>query len=249
MNKLARAAVWICTVAAVLLAFWLAPGGAEVRQAVGHWIDLLQTNGDTLRGEVLGYGAMAPFAFMGLQILQVLLAPLPGEATGILGGYLFGLWPGFLYSSAALAVGSGLAFGLGHLLRNLLRKRFEGSELYRKFNHLVHKGDYMIPFLLFLFPGFPKDSLSYLMGLSRMPLPVFLFIAGLARMPGTLMLSMQGAQVYQEDYLQLALVTGLMLAVSLPFFFFHRQILSFLTSFQRRREENGSGQGTGGGAP
>ena len=38
---------------------------------------------------------------MGMQILQVVLAPIPGEATGFIGGYLFGSIKGFIYSSLA----------------------------------------------------------------------------------------------------------------------------------------------------
>src|SRR5205807_2641072 len=40
------------------------------------------------------WGVLAPVIFMGLQALQVIIAPIPGELTGILGGYLFGEWVG-----------------------------------------------------------------------------------------------------------------------------------------------------------
>lgn len=36
------------------------------------------------------WGILAPVIFIGLQALQVIIAPIPGEVTGILGGYLFG---------------------------------------------------------------------------------------------------------------------------------------------------------------
>jgi len=51
---------------------------------------------------------VAPVIFIGLQALQVVVvvAPIPGEVTGILGGYLFGEWLGFLYSTIGLTLGS-----------------------------------------------------------------------------------------------------------------------------------------------
>ena len=35
------------------------------------------------------WGILAPVLFMVLQALQVIISPIPGEATGFLGGYLF----------------------------------------------------------------------------------------------------------------------------------------------------------------
>jgi uncharacterized membrane protein YdjX (TVP38/TMEM64 family) len=193
-------------------------------------------------GETLvSRGFLAPLLFMGLQILQVLFAPVPGEATGILGGFLFGAWPSFVYSSIALAAGSALAFGIGHLFADAFRERFAKTKVYRKFNHLIFKGDFVIPFVLFLFPGFPKDSLSYLLGLSTMPFKVFIFIAAIARMPGTLVLSFEGAQVYERNYFELLLLLLFSAIVAVPCYLYRRQILQKLTHYssaQKIEEES-----------
>ncbi len=37
------------------------------------------------------WGILAPVIFMAIQALQVVISPVPGEATGFLGGYLFGV--------------------------------------------------------------------------------------------------------------------------------------------------------------
>ena len=52
------------------------------------------------------WGVLAPVVFILLQALQVIISPIPGEATGILGGYLFGQGLGLLYSTIGLTVGS-----------------------------------------------------------------------------------------------------------------------------------------------
>lgn len=193
-------------------------------------------NGEQLRQAILEYGPLAPFIFTLVQILQVVFAPIPGEATGAVGGYLFGAGPGFIYSSIALTIGSGLAFSIGHLFKDALQHRYQTTKAYRTFNHLVCKGDFVIPFVLFLLPGFPKDILSYLLGMSSMPFRVFLFVAGVARMPGTLMLSLQGAKVYQEQYHQLLLLAVISVVVSLPCYLFRKQILAFLNRFNKKEE-------------
>jgi uncharacterized membrane protein YdjX (TVP38/TMEM64 family) len=58
----------------------------------------------------------APLAFIGVQIFQVVFAPIPGEASGFAGGYLFGTIPGFAYSTIGLTVGSAIDFTLGRIL-------------------------------------------------------------------------------------------------------------------------------------
>jgi uncharacterized membrane protein YdjX (TVP38/TMEM64 family) len=205
-------------------------GESLLTQTLFHLKDLM-ANGSRVRETILSFGPLAPIMFMILQILQVLFAPVPGEATGILGGYLFGAWPSFIYSSIALALGSAFAFIIGHLFADAFRSRFSRTKVYRKFNHLVFKGDFVIPFILFLFPGFPKDSLSYILGLSTMPFKVFIFIATIARMPGTLVLSFEGAQVYARNYLELLLLLVFSGIVALPCYLYRRQILEKLTHY------------------
>jgi uncharacterized membrane protein YdjX (TVP38/TMEM64 family) len=207
--------------------FW----GESLLTQVLFQLEDVMTNGSRIRESILSFGFLAPLMFMILQVLQVMFAPVPGEATGILGGYLFGAWPSFIYSSIALTIGSAFAFAIGHLFADAFRDRFAKTRVYRKFNHLVFKGEFVIPFVLFLFPGFPKDSLSYLLGLSTMPFKVFIFIASIARMPGTLVLSFEGAQVYERNYFELLLLLLFSAIVALPCFLYRRQILKKLTHY------------------
>lgn len=216
--------------------FLLTTDNGQLSPYLFQWRQIADDSFQELRATLLNHGRLAPIVFGTLQILQVIFAPIPGEATGFLGGYVFGAWPGFFYSSIALTIGSGIAFGIGRLLGDtFIRDRFFAStKIYRRFNRLVHRGNFAIPFVLFLLPGFPKDSLSYLLGLSFMPFRVFIFITAVARMPGTLMLSFQGSQLYQQEYLQLLILLLATLAVTLPCYYFRRQILAHLTFYHRR---------------
>jgi uncharacterized membrane protein YdjX (TVP38/TMEM64 family) len=64
-----------------------------------------------------------------------------------------------------------------------------------------------------------------------MPFKVFIFIAAIARMPGTLVLSFEGAQVYERNYLELLLLLLFSAIVALPCYFYRRQILEKLTHY------------------
>ncbi len=181
--------------------------------------------GEVLRAAIRDHRLLAPLLFITLQVLQVVIAPIPGEASGVLGGYLFGGWVSFAYSTIGLTLGSWLAFAIGRLLSDMVRRRLEQAKIYQQFNHLVAKGDFVIPFVLFLLPGFPKDALSYLLGLSHMPLPVFLFITAIGRMPGTLLLSFQGAELQSGNYLRLAILLLITAAIAVPSYLYRHRIL------------------------
>jgi uncharacterized membrane protein YdjX (TVP38/TMEM64 family) len=194
-----------------------------------------KNQGDLLRSEILAYGPKAPLFFIALQVLQVIFAPIPGEASGLVGGYLFGTWPCFLYSTIGLTIGSAIAFGAGRLLRAFFTEKFRHTQFYQRFNHLVDKNDYLIPFVLFVVPGFPKDSLSYLLGMSAMPLPAFLFITTVGRMPGTLLLSANGAKAYSSDYLQLAILVIVSLALVIPAMLYRHRLHEILIRRQKAK--------------
>ena len=157
------------------------------------------------------FGPYAPLAFMGLQVLQVLFAPVPGEITGFIGGYLFGFGPGFAYSTLGLTLGSLLAFLISRHLGQPFVRRFVGQETMRKFDYLMeHKGAFF-SFVFFLIPGLPKDYFCYLLGLSPMHIVTFLIISTVGRIPGTLLLTMQGQAIRSEDYRAFFVILGLAL--------------------------------------
>ncbi len=160
---------------------------------------------------VASFGPCAPIVFMGLQALQVLFAPIPGELTGFIGGYIFGTDLGFIYSTIGLTGGSLLAFLISRRLGLPFVRRFVGEELMKKFDYLMeHKGAFF-SLIFFFIPGLPKDYFCYLLGLSPMHVLTFFIISTIGRAPGTFILSMQGQAVRSEDYRGFFVVIGIAL--------------------------------------
>jgi len=154
-------------------------------------------------------GWAAPLIFIGVQIGQVLFAPIPGDVTGFLGGYIFGAWNGFFLSSIGLTIGSMLNFFIGHLLGESVVRRMVSCETYEKYNDLVQYKGILVIFVLFLIPGFPKDYLCLFLGLTSLPARVFFVISTVGRMPGTIALSLQGASIFDKNYMFFIIVTVL----------------------------------------
>ncbi len=176
------------------------------------------------------WGILAPVIFMALQALQVIVAPIPGEVTGILGGYLFGEWLGLVYSTIGLTVGSVAAFGVGRWLGSHYVRRLVSPETWEKMGFIVEAEGSILCFVIFLVPGFPKDMVCYLFGMSPMPLWVFTLTSTLGRLPGTWVLSAQGAHTAAGNYLYVILLTAFVVAIGLPLFYYRARILRWIRS-------------------
>lgn len=163
-----------------------------------YWRTL--TDKQALEALIRSFGVWAPIVFIGLQTLQVVFAPIPGEATGFFGGYVFGAPLGLLYSTIGLSIGSIINFYLGRLLGRAIVFRIVPAKQVEKLAYLVRPKAVLGLFLLFIFPGFPKDYLCLFLGLTVMRFPLFFWIAAVGRIPGTLLLSLQGASLMQRNY-------------------------------------------------
>ncbi len=147
--------------------------------------------------------------FIALQVLQVVFAPIPGEVTGLIGGYLYGPVLGTIYSTVGLTIGSWLAFLLARTLGLPFVERTVSPEIVKKYDYVMEHQGVLISFVLFLIPGFPKDYLCYIMGLSHMKTMTFLLISTVGRLLGTAMLSICGSYARDNQYLGLAILLGL----------------------------------------
>jgi uncharacterized membrane protein YdjX (TVP38/TMEM64 family) len=173
------------------------------------------------------WGVLAPVIFIVLQALQVIIAPIPGEITGILGGYLFGEWLGLVYSTLGLTLGSVAAFGVGRWLGAHYVRSLVSQETWDKMGFIVEAEGAILCFIIYLIPGLPKDMVCYLFGISPMPLWVFTLVSTLGRIPGTWVLSAQGAHTAAGDYLQAILLTAVVVALALPLYYYRNRIVSW----------------------
>jgi len=190
-----------------------------------------------LKQTLKDWGILAPIFFIVLQALQVVVSPIPGEATGFLGGFLFGVWGGFIYSTIGLTLGSVAAFAVGRWLGARFVQRVVSKETWDKLGFIVEAEGAILCFLIFLIPGLPKDIVCYLFGISPMPLWVFAVVSGLGRMPGTWILSAQGAHTATGQYIQVVFISAIAIAVALPLYYYRHRIVAWV---QRRNDREGA---------
>lgn len=189
------------------------------------------TDREQVKTFVASFGHGAPAIFIIIQILQVLFAPFPGEATGFIGGFLFGTIKGFVFSSIGLTLGSWINFSIGRFMgKRFVRKLIPERQLDR-LDKVVKRQGAIVLFILFVIPGFPKDYLCLFLGLTTLPLKIFIIITGIGRMPGTLMLSLQGSYIFEQRYGLFAMIMGLCLIVILLAYKYRESLYKWLEKY------------------
>ena len=196
-----------------------------------------------LKALIRSYGVYSPVPYIFLQTIQVVIAPIPGGAVEFIGGYLFGAKAGFLYSMIGLFIGSSVAFSLARIFEKLAVEKVVPLETRKKFDYLIGHEGLILSFLLFLIPGFPKDALCYILGLTPMHFGIFLLISIVGRVPGTLMACLQGAKAFDHQYKALLILTGISTLVLLIFFIYHEEIHHAIKKLRGQEGKPLDGQG------
>ncbi len=150
---------------------------------------------------IQSFGALGAVVFILIQSAQVIIAPIPGELTQWAGGYIYGTGLGTLYSMVGILLGSMVVFVLGRWLGYPLLKLVIPEKILQKFNFLInHPKTELAILVLFLIPGSPKDTLTYLAGLTPVKPLRFFVTAMVARFPGILLSSFIGAHMEEKAY-------------------------------------------------
>ncbi len=205
-------------------------------QGVKLW-DLFQDR-HQLKKVIKSFGPYSPLAFILLQVIQVVVAPIPGEAIEFLGGYVFGVRAGMLYSMIGLMLGSWLAFGIARIFEKQAIERLVSPKMRKKFDYLIGHQGAILSFFLFLIPGFPKDTLCYILGLTPMHFGIFLIISTIGRIPGTWMATLQGAKVFEQQYMLFLILLGISALAILIFYIYHEEIHQWIKKISKAGIQN-----------
>lgn len=158
----------------------------------------------------------APYAqlwFFLLQLLSVVLAPIPSNITALAGGVLFGVWPAFLLTWAAVFLGSLLVFWLARVLGRSFADQVVSRRLSEKYQSVIRSKTTVFLTLAFLFPYFPDDMLCILAGLTDISFRRFALIVLLTRPWGLLVASALGGSSLNIPLWGLAVLGAAGLAV------------------------------------
>jgi uncharacterized membrane protein YdjX (TVP38/TMEM64 family) len=114
------------------------------------------------------FGAAAPVAYVGIVVMEVVIAPIPGTMLYAPGGIIFGGFWGGLLSLAGNVIGAGVACqSMRVLIGNRAEKYFARSALARYQEVIARRGGWVV-FLLRVNPLTSSDLVSYAAGLTNL---------------------------------------------------------------------------------
>lgn len=206
-----------------MLAVVLGVGGLAIRAHAPQLVDTAW-----LLGFVDGFGPWAPAAFVAVQAIQVVAAPIPGQAVGFVGGYLFGTVRGTALSLLGVGVGSYLAYALAARYGRPYVERVVAPETVARFDAVTEERALGSLFVAFLVPGLPDDAICFVAGLTAIDRWKLVAVAVVGRAPGFLVATAAGSSLASEDLrLAVGLVVAL-LALSVLGYAFRERILGGL---------------------
>ena len=165
----------------------------------------------SLEGMRAYIGRTAPYAhlaFFAIQFLSVLLAPIPNNLTALAGAALFGTWPAFLLTAAAVVLGSMAVFCLARLFGASFAARFVSQKVAGRYLDTIRRKRDVFLFLVFLFPFFPDDLICILAGLTDIRPGRFFLLVLLTRPWGLLVSCLIGGQALRLPLWALALLAA-----------------------------------------
>ncbi len=146
-----------------------------------------------LTSYVRAAGVWGPFILIGLQIAQILIAPIPGVFMPIVAGILYGPMVGVLIATTGTMIGSAAAFAIGSRAGMPLLRRWFGANTVAKAHELVGGRRWLALASIFLLPFSPSDAICFIAGMIGMKASRFALAVLLGRLPKDAVLALAGA--------------------------------------------------------
>lgn len=191
---------------------------------------------DRVIEDVRGAGPVGFLILLGMQFLQVVVAFIPGEVVQVAAGLLYGPWVGALLIIVGCVISSAFIFVLVHKLGAPFVQSVVPTKYLDKFRKFEASGKLnIVVFILFLIPGLPKDTFTYLVPLTDMNMRTFLLLSNVGRIPGVLMSTYAADSLIEGRYLESAVIFGVAAIVGTLGIIFQKRIMKFIEERQHRK--------------
>jgi len=167
------------------------------------------------RNYILGFGNKSAFAYIFIQAAQVMLPAVPSEIVQSVGGYVFGVFLGTIYSSSGILLGGIASFFSARTFGKPLVSKIMPAKNIEKLNYVLESPNLNTTiFLIYLIPGLPKDAINYIAGLTSINPGKFFTLATIGRLPGIATIAYMSTSFQQKNY---GFATAIFIVVMLIF--------------------------------
>ncbi|MFA6512183.1 MAG: VTT domain-containing protein [Patescibacteria group bacterium] len=173
------------------------------------------TSDTLLRESVERFGIFAPLVVILYHIVQVIIAPIPGQPADIATGYLLGPYIGIPTSLIGIYLGSLIAIILARRFGRPLVDHLVPRKAVSKVDHFLGKRSMWFYIILFIIPISPGDLLCFALGLTKMPIWRTLVVIILGRTPVAITAVLVGASGRYFSPLEFLGIAGIVVIVFL----------------------------------
>ena len=177
--------------------------------------------------------------FLFLQILQVVVALIPGGLIQILGGVLFSSFWGTLLCFAGVLAGEVMVFYIVRRLGRPIVETLIDSKNIKKLAFLEDtKKCELAVFILFLIPVMPKDALTYLAPLTKIKPATFFILSMLARAPGIIISTVFGSSLSDGNVFIAVTMFVIVAIAGIAGILYRDKIIGIFRNVKRTRSDN-----------
>ena len=189
----------------------------------------------SFKAKVASLGMVGWLLILCIQIMQIVIAFIPGEPVEILAGALYGGGGGlFLCLFGSTVASSGIFLLSKRFGAPFVAKLFKAGKL-DEFTFLKDaKKLETIVFILFLIPGTPKDMLTYVVGTSSMKIMKFLAISTFARIPTIISSTFIGSTMRQGEWEMAAFIFVLTAVSGIAGIKYQERMIGFCKKISRK---------------
>lgn len=126
-------------------------------------------------------GGWSMFVYVLIQVLQVVILPLPAAVCYIPGSQIWGPLTATLLATAGVIIGSVIAYAIGKFFGKRAVVWIAGKETTEKYASYIAERGKIIFVIMQILPFFPDDILCMIAGLSCMNFPFFMAVMVLVR--------------------------------------------------------------------
>ncbi len=216
--------IFLLLMVALTIVFWPYVerlGTEEGRESFKNWV------------QNLGFGGW--LITLGIQLLQIFVAFIPGEPVEIMLGVVWGPWLGTFTCLLGIFIGTLTIFLLVRKLGMKFVKKVVGTDDLTKYKFLSDKNKVELTvFILFFIPGTPKDALTYLAPIAPIHPLKYILIATFARIPSIITSTILGDSIIEGNYLTAITVFVITALISIFGIIFGNK---YVERRQKKREE------------
>ena len=173
-------------------------------------------------------------AFIMLQVLQVVVALIPGGLIQILGGVIFGGFWGTVLCIIGTLLGEVIVFYVVRWLGMPIVETIIDTKGIKKLSFLQDtKKCELAVFILFLLPMMPKDALTYLAPMTKIKPSTFFILSMVARSPALIISNVFGSSLSEGNMIFAAVLFMIVAAVGMICILYREKIIDAFRSVRK----------------